>query len=259
MTLVEQLVVVTAVAALVVFGIPAVKQLFNTMETPAGAKSVIGSALSTAKALAVKHQQYVGIRFQHAYSIDDPDSSVMTRPQYMVFIKYRPPGSIDTLQTEADLFTVISGIEPIKLPTNIGVMDLYINQQNYDPINDNALEDPEYLTDAATFSIIFSPNGKIIVRNVQVRNRDNEISSNVSEDDIFNTLPVVEDEFAIFLQDDYPSLGLETEPSRRSFILYNRNDFASVDPQERYSEYIEENLDSLTVYINPYTGTMVNR
>lgn len=268
-SLMEQTMVIAAVGLLIYLAMPSAKHLFNTMHTPAGTKAMISSALASARAIAAKEQRYAGIRFQHAYYKDEPKESPLKMPQYMIFIMYHPPRELDSQQTAANLFTAVEGIEPIKLPENIGVMDFYVNQDAYDRISDTELDSEEGINDATTFSILFSPAGKLIVRQVQTRNRDGDVSDNDSEDDIFNTEDRVEDGFAMFIQDyglNTPSkniLEIEKEPSRRAFIIYDRNIFRSLDKDNRYTDYIEDFVEEKAgksmVYINQYTGRIIER
>ena len=88
LSLIEQVMVVASVAAIMFFAVPAAKHLFNNMETPAGAKAMISSAMASAKAMAAKNQRYVGVRFQHSYYKDVPEESPLKSPQYMIFIIY---------------------------------------------------------------------------------------------------------------------------------------------------------------------------
>jgi len=263
MSLLEETLVVAIVAVLIYFGLPAAKHLFNTMETPSGVKALISSALDSARAIASRDQQYAGIRFQHAYYKDDPDKSPLKSPQYMIFIKYQPRKNVPDL-TDQDVFMAIEGIEPIKLPENIGVMDLIINKNEIINTNAEINEDLE-LCDTTTFSLVFSPSGKLIVTDVQTRNRDGVGNQNTSEDDIFNTEYQVEAEVAMFVQDSDPSynppnkMGLEPEPSRRSFIIYDRTILRSLPDDQRYDRYLEDLKDRKMIYINPYTGTFINR
>ncbi len=269
LSLIEETLVVAIVAVLLFLAVPAAKYLFNMMQTPAGVKAMIGSALNSAKAIAARDQQYVGIRFQHACYKDTqgnihPEQSPLKMPQYMIFIEYRPPKQIGN--TDQDIFTAVEGIEPVKLPENIGVMDLVINRthaiQSYGDINTDV-----YLSDTTTFSIVFAPSGKIVVMDVQTRNEDNESNpgSTISKDDIFNTEQQVHDGVAKFLQDDYPAFGLGQEPSRRCFIIYDRSVLLSLPKNERYTlasgqpGYLENLKNRNMIYINPYTGTFINK
>ncbi len=265
LSLIEETLVVAIVAVLLFLAVPAAKYLFNNMETPAGVKSLISSALNSAKAIASREQKYVGIRFQHACYKDpqgniQPELSPLKMPQYMIFIGYQPPKQ--TASNDQDTFTAIEGIEPIKLPENIGVMDLVINQTNV--INtDSEIDEDVELLDTTTFSIVFSPSGKLVVRDILTRNRDGLTSgsSQTSEDDVINTWGQVENGYAMFWQDNdtFNGLSLMQEKSRRSFIIYDRTILRSLPSDKRYSRYLEDLKDKQMIYINPYTGTFINR
>ena len=253
------------VGALMYFGLPAAKQLFNTLETPSGTKALIAAALASARAIAAREQNYVGIRFQHACYRDNqgniqPAKSPLKTPQYMIFIEYRPPKQTES--NDQDTFTVIEGIEPIKLPENIGVMDLVIDQTNVIG-TDGEIDDDVELLDTTTFSIVFTPAGRLVMREVLARNRDGLTSgmSQTSEDDIINTWRQVENDCARFWQDNDNFNGQELiqEPSRRSFIIYDRSIFRSLPEGQRYEKYLEDLRDRKMIYINPYTGTFINR
>ncbi len=259
----EQTLVVGIVGALMYFGLPAAKQLFNTLETPSGTKALIGSALASARAIAAREQNYVGIRFQHACYRDpqgdiQPEKSPLKTPQYMIFIKHNPMQSNDQ-----DTFTVIEGIEPIKLPENIGVMDLILtpSENQLEPINTNGeIDNDVELLDTTTFSIVFTPAGRLVMLEVLARNRDGA-TLDTSEDDIINTEDNVRKGIAMFIQDNDPVANhiLEQEPSRRNFIIYDRSIFRSLPEGQRYEKYLKDLRDRKMIYINPYTGTFINR
>ena len=259
MTLMEQVLVIAVVASLVTIGIPTAKHLFNNMETTGGVKNMIGSTLSAAKAMAAREQQYVGIRFQHALDKDDPDKSPLTKQQYMIYIQNRPPKTIPTKFSDKHIFTAIEGIEPIKLPDNIGVMD-YLKTDNYFLSNNSDMDEDREIWDISTFSIIFSPSGKIVHRFVQVRNRDDEDAGLTSEDDIFNTRERVDMDHALFLQDNNTSVvnqfNLYEEQSRQRFFIYDRNEFKTIEPILRWTNFMSQQE---MIYINPYTGTFIER
>ena len=117
------------------------------------------------------------------------------------------------------------------------------------------------------FSIIFSPSGKLITRQVQVRNRDG-VTDESSTDDVFNTLDNV-DIYGIgqFVDDGYDGLWDPATPngsddwawgpenSRRGFVIYNKNDFNKVSPNRRWSNYLRH-LEVL--YVNPHSGRIIN-
>jgi hypothetical protein len=264
LTLMEQTAVIAIVAMFVAFGLPAVRTLVNSFETEAGTKTMIGAALSSARAIAAKEQHYAGIRFQNKYQQDGRGC------QYMIFIVY------DFDKTGlANGFRAVEGVEPIKLPDSVGVMDLKVVKRTGsrphvtcedDRIDlDNEIDEPKELTDATSFSIIFSPSGKLVIHRVEVSNRDGirqPTSLNDSMDEIFNSPENIEDnKTGMFVQDDYfsgslPDLGLGPEPSRNSFVIYDRTMFDKVDKAKRWSDYLEP-LE--VIYINPYTGTMIEK
>ena len=72
---------------------------------------------------------------------------------------------------------------------------------------------------------------------------------------------------AMFYQDDYygvlnnpyGDLGLGPEPSRRSFVIYDRQEFRrAYQIGQAYSGYLQRLLPD-AIYINPYTGTMIEK
>ena len=252
-TLMEMTVVVAAVALLAVLGLPAINAFVNSLVSSGPTKAMISVALSSARAIAVKEQHYAGIRFQKAYDPKGP----LEAPQYMVFIVH------DVDKTDlANGFRAVEGLEPIRLPEAVGVMDLRYRTNSSAEysgdapiVEDGDIDEPNELRDTTTFSIIFSPSGKLVVHDVRVRNRDGKTNS---KDDIFNTKPNVEDEkIAMFYQDDYTNLGLGQEASRNSFIIYDRDKFrAAFENSRAWSDYLK-NLDA--IYINPYVGTIIEK
>ena len=87
----------------------------------------------------------------------------------------------------------------------------------------------------------------------------------VGLDDVFNTQANVTapvNPVGMFVQDDYfgngtnPDLGLGLEPSRNSFVIYDKIEFGKVDINRRWTDYLYK-LASEVIYINPYTGTII--
>jgi hypothetical protein len=126
------------------------------------------------------------------------------------------------------------------------------------------------ISDTTTFSIIFSPSGKLVIHDVQVRNRDGIPDSsgnlnNPSNDDIFNKKNRVDNNLAMFYQDDYfnaswspwvgLNLGLGPESSRNTFYIYETKILKQVPYNNRWTGYLNRLKQ---VYINPYTGTIIN-
>ncbi len=246
-TLVEMTVVVSIAALMVGLTIPMANMLINSYESESGAKSIISSALASARAIAAKEQRYAGIRFQKRY---DPDP--LNESQYIIFIVQDP-------NITANGFRAIDSIQPIKLPDSIGLMDLFYNPSLGGATPDISFNNSNVLRDTTTFSIIFSPSGKLVIRDVRVRNRDGQTNDS-SNDDIFNTIyNVGTSRIAMFLQDDYftspTNYGLGQESSRNNFVIYDTKKLKQTDTNLRWTNYLSQLKQ---IYINPYTGTIIN-
>ena len=235
--------VTIAVAALLTtLALPSIRNFTTSLTTGTGVKAMISAALSAARGIAAKNQTYTGIRFQ----------SDSTGDQYMIFIEKR-------LENLVDGFCAVNGTKPIKLPDSIGVMDMLINQDE-EVIYKSDITNADDITDTTTFSIVFSPSGKLVIQDVDLRNFDGlYYTNNDSRDTVFNTEYNVEKGIAMFLQDqDDPTDGLEEEQSRRCFAIYNEEEFDNLNSTEEYEKFLAELRESM-VYINPYTGTFINR
>lgn len=254
-TLTEMTLVVATIALLLGLGLPAVRMLINSFESNSGAWSMINAALSNARAIAARDQRYAGVRFQQ-----DADGN-----QYMIFIVH------DFEKTGLSPgFRVVEGTKPIKLPENSGAMDLFVRTNHGtssasaassldEPLTQAHLDDITYIRDTSTFSIVFSPSGKLVVRTVRVRNRDGVYrpdngTPERSSDSVFNS-PANISNLGVgqFIQDDYADLGLGAEPSRNRFVIYDKNQFEKLDTQDKFNYLRRLEL----IYINPYTGTMI--
>ena len=258
LTLPEIAVVIATIALLVGFGLPAIRALVTSFETQSGATTLISTALASARAIAAKEQRYAGVRFQQ-------DSA---GNQYMIFIVYEEPSKMGNLTIG---FRAVKGFKPIKLPETVGVMDLKYNPALLSPAGDGIIDDDielnnaNVLMDTMTFSIVFSPSGKLVIRDVRVRNRDginqpdNGNANRISLDDVFNSdVNISNYGVGMFIQDDYPASGLGAELSRNSFvIIYEKDKFEQARGMgSAWSAYLAQRaLDRM--YINPYTGTMI--
>jgi type II secretory pathway pseudopilin PulG len=263
LTLPEMVVVIATIALLVGFGLPAIRALLNSFESSSGTKTLISTALASARAIAAKEQHYAGVRFQQ-------DSA---GNQYMIFIVH----DFDKTGLNPG-FRAVEGIKPIKLPESVGVMDLMVRTNHNatpagaadpldEPLNVQYLDDANpanlgpdgenrYVRDASTFSIVFSTTGKLVVRPVRIRNRDGiyRPDNNVSLDDVFNSRQsILNSGVGMFIQDDYAELGLGAEPSRNRLVIYDGTQFEKLSPQQRFDYLTRMEL----IYINPYTGTMI--
>ena len=255
----EMTVVIAAIALLAVFSMPTIRALLGTFESDSGTKAMINAALSSARAIAAKHQRYAGVRFQKAYNPNEPAKA----SQYMIFIVHEESKKMGGLTVG---FCALENRKPIKLPDSVGVADLMVrtdlsnaSDPNCRQIEEADLDDPVYITDTSSFSIIFSPAGKLVIHDLRVRNRDGKINSSAvqSMDDVFNTQTQITHPtypVGMFCQDDYADLGLGQEPSRNWFVVYDKAVFNTMGRAERYG-YL---YDLKKIYINSYTGRMIS-
>jgi type II secretory pathway pseudopilin PulG len=265
LTLTEMTVVVASIVLLAAIGVPAIRAFFRSFETEAGTKNMIIAVFASARAMAAAKQQYVGIRFQKAYNLNAPDPlDPLTAPQYMIFIVHDPASEPNGTGL-ANGFRAVEGLKPIKLPDSVGVMDLRL-RTNPDPKyaddvpidKDTQIDQPSELRDTTTFSIVFSPSGKLVTHEVRIRNKNGRVNDS-SNDDVFNTAFNVETKkIAMFHQDDYPAMGLGQEYSRNSFIIYDTKEFTQAYKRgQAFSGYLYR-LVPQAIYINPYTGTIIS-
>lgn len=260
---------VASIVLLAVFGLPAVRAFVHSFETESSTKSMIGAALSSARAMAAQKQRYVGIRFQKAYNPNATDPlDPLTAPQYMIFIIHDPASKPDGTDL-ANGFRAVEGLNPIKLPDSVGVMDLRLRTKS-DPADscdvpidkDTQIDQPSEVRDTTTFSVVFSPSGKLMIHEVRVRNRngypDTVSNTSVSPDDVFNKKAQVNTGVGMFYQDDDTSLGLGQEYSRNNFIIYDTKEFTQAYKREQaWSGYLV-NVAPKAIYISPYTGTIIS-
>ena len=255
LTLTEMTVVIASIVLLAAIGLPAVRVFIHSFESESGTKSMISAALASARAMSAQKQRYVGIRFQKICLSRDtanPLAGLLEAPQYMIFIVWEEPTKMDGLTIG---FRAIEGFKPVKLPDTVGVIDI-------SGIVDNAGINEDFeLSNATSFSIIFSPSGKLVIHDVRVRNKDgvyqpnNDNPKNISMDDVFNSAYNINKYgLGMFIQDDYLSLGLGKESSRNNFIIYDKSQFNKLNAGGRFSY-----LSGLKpIYINPYTGTIIS-
>jgi prepilin-type N-terminal cleavage/methylation domain-containing protein len=262
LTLIELLVVIGIIAAVVAISLPAINAMQKSFDST-GAEGMINAALSTARTLAITRQQYVGVRFQKEYDVND----VLNANQYMIFVIYKESKEMGNL---GDAFHAIDGYKPMKLPANIGVMDMKLGSTNQIVDSDDRINDDWEVADTTTFSIIFSQSGKLVIHNAQVRNKNGIPDSpgeinNPSVDNVFNKKDEVDKGIGMFYQDDYASqnsqlrycslnFGFGKEASRKEFIIYNTQTFNKLNANERYEKYLK---DLPVLYINPYTGGII--
>ena len=271
LTLIEMALVVGTIALMVGFAVPAVRALINSFHSEGGVISMVDAALNSARTMAVSRQRYVGIRFQKLCVSTDPDDplkGLMDAPQYMIFIVNDEVKNVGL----ANGFRAMEGMEPIKLPGPMGVMEL-----NWITNRDDEIDEPAELSDATTFSIVFSPAGKLIVHDVRVRNQDGAFrpdnatgNTNVSTDDVFNSARnICLFQQGMFLQDDYSrrknptqpdnlNWGLGQEPSCTNFVIYDGLQFRPwYEQKTAWTNYLSR-LATKAFYVSPYTGNLIS-
>ena len=266
LTLPEIAVVIATIALLAGFALPAIRALLNSFQTQSGAKAMISAALASARAIAAKDQRYAGVRFQQDLS----------GSQYMIFIINEEPSKMGGLTIG---FRAVKGVKPIKLPDTIVVMDLRYNPDLLNPPGDGfinsdiEISNANVFRDTTSFSIIFSPSGKLVIHDVRVRNKDGFVDStsntDISDDDVFNKKQQVDQKYngynetanppgaGKFYQDDYPAMGLWAESSRHSFIICEKDKFKKAYDNGRAWTDCLAQVASGRIYINSYTGTMI--
>jgi prepilin-type N-terminal cleavage/methylation domain-containing protein len=134
LTLTELVVTVAILAILLAIGVPAAKRLAVSLQDTAGTQGLINAALSNARAIAVRHHKYAGVRFQQA-----ADGKA-----YMVFIVHDYDGT-----GYANGFRAVEGRKAIALPEGTYVMAPGI----------------------PSFSIVFSPSGKLVIHGVRFKGK----------------------------------------------------------------------------------------
>lgn len=256
-SLVELLVALGIIAALAAIAIPSIKAMQKSFDST-GAESMISSALATARTIAISRQKYAGVRFQKIYD----NNNVFDADQYMIFIVF---DNADEVTNWICGFVAVDGYKPIKLPANVTVIDKTIASNrlegekncggNYGEREINSASELSSIacfSDTTTFSIIFSPTGKLAKQDVRCRGRRNLNG----EDRVFNEKSNIEavNPYGMFLEDTgHFSFGIGAETSRKMFYILEKDKFKKMNDIQRWNYLHELKLIS----INPYTGELI--
>ena len=285
-TLTEMLVVVGIGILLVTFTLPAIRNM-GTSARHSQARNAITSAMTQARAQAISTQNYAGIRFQF------DAAGWRTGTQYLVMIEKAEPYGTNTYIT--DEYTAVDNAKPLSLPRGIVVLsdelislgsdDICNDYLDDDPTNDVDNDSPSDSTKkndarfcmdgAATFCIIFSPDGQIIQRDESY-----VISRNNITDRIFGTDAETKTSppDALLSRDRYRPIGYNGEPwitgntdwcrgspTATGFIIADVEYLANIPDDTRWRD-ITNDIDYLKglcetsqahVRINSYTGTVI--
>ncbi|AQQ70121.1 Tfp pilus assembly protein FimT [Limihaloglobus sulfuriphilus] len=265
-TLVENLVALSIIVIVGSLGLFSIHSFLDSYESGGQTQFQIAAALSNARAIAAREGRCAGVRFQREY---DPQGFGKA-DQYMIFIIKSDLNNASSY--DMDSFHAVDGKKPIKLSGSVMVMSTETGSYGGPVSSDSSIDTEEELRDALTFSVVFSPSGRLIKPQVLVRNRDNaanpdnEGGSSISYDAVFNSFRNVtsQDKFyqaGQFFQDNAnsgavdPIDGLEQEAAVDALMLFSREDFENVDPGYRWSDFL---VFVKPFNINTYSGELID-
>lgn len=252
-TLVELLTVMAIIAVMSLLVLPGFTRMISSNKEGA-ALNLIRAALVEAQVHAAQTQKYAGIRFQF-----DKNGWAAGR-QYLVLIE----------NITGDEFRAAPNAKPTALPEGIGAIDYSmlvqypVNQTQINNNNNNLSDNdtnPYGLLGSTTFSILFSPTGQLVVKNIYIT-RWNE------DDQVFNNQVLVESipekgklPPPLLYYDNYWKLKDSApwcwyEPSAKGLYIFEVNKMLDVNAGSRWSDYIGT-AEVEPVLINMYTGTII--
>jgi len=259
-TLTEMLVVIGIVVLLATLVMPAFTEMLKSNRVST-AKFMVRTMLARAQAQAISNQKYAGIRFQF-----DRDGWELGR-QYMVLIQN------DTGTT----YRAVPDEKAIPLPEGVGLIGNNVFDGDLDD-DDNSLAFTSgngSMNDSATFSIIFSPTGQLVIKDARVRPRPpfEEISgSNIwIHDAVINHTDLVDlgnddpKKALLFCDETVTDIGLNSkvifnvpwcyeEPSTTGLYIFEVELMADVDQNSRFTNYVQ---DLVPLLVNRYTGELI--
>jgi prepilin-type N-terminal cleavage/methylation domain-containing protein len=265
-TLVENLVALSIIVIVSGLGLFGIHSFLESYESGGQTQFQIAAALSNARAIAAREGRCAGVRFQRAYNPQGFDKA----DQYMIFIIKSDLNNAS--RYDMDSFHAVEGKKPIKLSGSVMVMSTGTGSYGGLINSDSSIDTEAELRDALTFSIIFSPSGRLIKPQVLVRNKDNvanpdnEGGIRISYDSVFNSFSNVTSTDKLyqagqFFQDNAnsgaidPIDGLEQETAADALMIFSREDFENVDPGYRWSDF----LDFVKPFnINTYSGELID-
>jgi prepilin-type N-terminal cleavage/methylation domain-containing protein len=247
-TLIEMLVVVSIVAVLAALVLPNTMGIVRSHRA-AATKNLIKNALAQAKAHAAVTQKYAGVRFQ--FTKDDWQNN----RQYLVLIENEPGSTYER-------YVAIRNAKAAALPVGMGVISQVASGSA--GILDDLGEDS--VMGETTFSIIFSPTGQLVTKNVCLRPKDEvDEDGNLIEDSIVNTSVNVDDGIGLLYRDAYGGSGTEWRREELSVLglyIFDADKLMSIDglsmtPPARAEERAIYIQSLEPVLINIYTGAII--
>ena len=259
-TLIEMLVVVAIVAVMSALVLPNTMGMIRSQRA-AATKNLIKNALAQAQAHAAVTQKYAGVRFQFT------KDQWQNNRQYLVLIENEPgmvPGPGVPIHSH-DRFVAIRNAKAATLPTGMGV----ISQTAY-----GSAMIPDDLTQfgvmgETTFSIIFSPTGQLVCKQVYLRPRDSvDDAVDVNGDPIDTIVNLdnnVNEGVGLFYHDVYEIASPEwrrEELSAMGLYIFDADKLMSIDglnmsPDGRAEERAIYIQSLEPILINIYTGTII--
>ncbi len=241
-TLVEILIVVVIIAIMLTVTLPAVVGMVRSQKM-SSAQNLVRSLLAQARAYAAKEQKYAGVRFQQAAN----------GRQYAVVIEH--------VANDIRAYIAVPNSKPLALPAGIGLISGQIDD-NAIADKDAFLGDDNLMAGARTFSIIFSPTGQLVVKQVAVQQRD-------LKDKVFGSMADTETKPPLSLLSYdryYPGTDNGAAPwclpenSTTGMYIYDMSTLAEIPPGARYSAFFAHYAGEKTVkriLINIYTGMIM--
>jgi prepilin-type N-terminal cleavage/methylation domain-containing protein len=258
MTLIEITVVVAIIATLVGFGAPAVRALLKSFQSGNATRAMVQSTLDTARTLAMANQRFIGVRFQKAYDWTLPADQQATG-QYMIFVAHTP------LPTEigyAREFHALVGHKPIPLPSQYLVTDLMITPGSGNPGDPIGADADVNEVDMTTFTVLFSPAGKVAIEKVRVRGVGGKQGGNqrVSDDRVFNTPEAIQASKLpppVFLMDDNGAGRYEEFSRDRLYILERSRLEEALAQGNPWEGFLQNEVATRPIYVSPYSGQLI--
>ena len=214
-SLIELLVVIAIMSILIGITIRSVRMVSSKMASVDTVRTMVGTALTTSRTLAMAQQTHIGIHF--SVSVDGT--------HLLSFIR---DDNTYVEDTNIRRYRVIVGnrnmVKETSIPSNIGLLDMQVGGNKID--KDTDTNDPFKLLDTNTFSMVFSPAGKLVLRFMWIVDADNNLEL------------------------------LGPEVSRNCLYIYDKTTFEKVDVNNRYTGYLQY---LPPVLINYYTGKVINK